>query len=217
MQSLERRSQLLSRLFIQGDITADAIEVAALRAFLLDLPVSEIFAFLQAMKPCLLPVAAANIPQFSKYGDMDRALNVITNCGLPQISYLELGRYLCAKGTKDVACKKYGENHGKLAWLHGFVRFRGREFVATYLGTCYLHWEEATRRRVRARMCLRIPIVQQTLLAAEHGFVYMEEAMGHCLSTSTVKRRRPNVRALFDALQQVADAPVKPLFHQIVW
>ena len=217
MQSVERRSRLLERLFVQGDVTEDDVEDAVLRAFLLDLPVSEIFAFLREMKPCLLPVAAANIPQFSKYDDMDRALNVIAYCGQSQISYLDLGKYLCAKGTKDGACTKYGENHGKLAQQHGFAYFRGRGLAATYLGTCYLHLEETARRRVRARMCLRIPIVQQTLLAAEHGTVYMTDVLAQYLASSTGQGRRPYVTGIFDALRQVADASVKELLNQVGW
>lgn len=217
MQSVERRGHLLERLFVQGDIVEEDIEETVLRTFLPALPVSEIFAFLQAVKPILLPVAATNIPQFSKYDDMDRALNVIAYCGQSQISYLDLGKYLCEKGTKDGACTKYGENHGKLAQQHGFACFRGRGLDATYLGTCYLHWEEATRRRVRGRMCLRIPIVQQTLLAAERGTVYMMDVLMQYVASSTAKRRRPNVHAIFDALRQVADAPVTDLLNQIVW
>lgn len=217
MQSVEYRGHLLERLFVQGDVVENDIEEAALRTFLLSLSVSEIFAFLQARKSRLLSVTAANIPQFSKYDDMDRAVNVIVNCGLPQISYLELGTYLCAKGTKEGARMKYGENHGKIAEQHGFACFRGRQFAATYLGICYLHWDEATRRRIRARMCLRIPIVQQTLFSAGHGAVYMMDELGKYVSPSTAKRRRSNVHTLFYALRQVADAPVKGFMNRIVW
>lgn len=196
------RSLFLDSLDRVAEIGADSI-----RSTLLHVHVSEIVNFLECYQAELTNVDAKNIPQFSNVNEVDRVLSILLDSGLQNFDFVTIGEYLCKRGTKEGAQRKYGENHYKLCAQLGFTTYPPF-FQATENGIAYHRETDREAKKIWfGKMILHVPIIQQTLLAVKMNdeLFSMSDYMSNYLSQSTVKRRLPNVMKLLAMLNEISD------------
>lgn len=151
------------------------------------------------------PITPANIPQFSDMSEVIHTANKL--CLLDTIlSYRDLGMYLAPEGKKsDVAHRKYGENHGKLAALMDIVSVERKDgkvgcAIAPFT-RLFDALDEESKWELLAKLTMRIPIVRIILRDAENGRVFVSDYL-NMLSESTKQRRIPNVMRLFELIEE---------------
>lgn len=148
---------------------------------------------------CKEPITADSVPQFSNLDEVASVSKVL--CDLDEhLTYRDLGIYLAPDERKnDVANRKYGENHGKLAVLMdlAFAERHGGEsgFVQSPFASLFNALGEEEKWRMLAKLSLRIPVVRAILSDAAEAPVSIESNLD-MLSESTAKRRAPNIMAL---------------------
>ncbi len=198
---------VMRSLFLDSSDRVAEIGADSIRSTLLHVHVSEIMNFLERHQAELTNVDAKNIPQFSNVSEVDRVLSILLDSGLQNFDFVTIGEYLCERGTKEGAQRKYGENHYKLCAQLGFTTYPP-VFQATENGIAY-HRE--TKREVKkiwfCKMILHVPIIQKTLLTVKVNdtLFSMSDYMSNYLSQSTVKRRLPNVIKLLAMLNEISD------------
>ena len=89
-----------------------------------------------------------DISQFSDFKDAYYTVPyMLQNCGMTDVDYLKMGYMLRDEKRKDVADKKYGENHMKTAAQVGLCRFEKCRANANALGSLFIKLNEAYRRK----------------------------------------------------------------------
>ena len=176
----------------------------------------DLFVVLQKEATSLQPINPANIPQFSNIDEIDTVLRILIESGEQFSSYNSLGYYMCPRGANVAAQSKYGENHYKTAALLGLTR-TGTPLSATGLGTAYHSIQDSDfKLAIRKRLTLRIPIVQQALFLAESP-MSMTDLMAQHLATSTVARRKSNVKTLLQYVCDVSGPQMQHRISNIMW
>lgn len=127
---------VLRGLFLDDATPSGRLEPDQIRSTIAQTPVSEIVYFLQKHQDELSDVSAKNIPQFSNIDEVDKVLSIIIDSGLDKVDFLLIGSYLKQDRAKDMAYRKYGENHYKLCAQLGFV-LNPPQFQATRNGYAY--------------------------------------------------------------------------------
>lgn len=146
-------------------------------------------------------VAKDNIPQYS---DLTTAvygvLEALSRAG-HALSYQELGRELLYGDKKPGADMKYGENHAKLAAQLDLVTIRKHgtmlQVELSELGKQLKILADETKDNILAKLCLRIPIIQNAALAGSDR----DNSILHdlsILSSTTKARRLANIRDLVE-------------------
>ena len=141
-----------------------------------------------------------NIPQFSQltHAFLNTPL-ILRNSG-ERMKFEDLGYYLLRDSNQSadqtpIACKKYGENHAKLAAqldLAFIDKANSSHLVEqSQLGKVYSNLSEDVQKRVARKLRFRLPIVQQFYVNGQNWDVIDEKIS--VLSVSTQKRRRSNV------------------------
>ena len=112
---------------------------------------------------------------------------------------LEDGRALLDDGIirKEGAYRKYGENHAKTGIELGLVLENSGSYFLTCLGEVYNDLEQSVRTELLRRTILRNRFLQKVLIKSQYGPVSIESEMSF-FSQSTVKRRLPNVKTLYN-------------------
>lgn len=198
---------VLQSLFLDSSDRVAEIGAERIRSTLLQVPVSEIINFLEGHQVELADVDAKNIPQFSSVDEVDRVLSILLDSGLEEFNFVKIGEYLCKRGTKEGAQRKYGENHYKLCAQLGFSTYPP-VFQVTENGIAYHRETDQEAKKIWfGKMILHIPIIQQTLLTVkmDDELFSMADYMSKYLSKSTVNRRLPNVMRLLAMLNEVSD------------
>lgn len=130
------------------------------------------------------------------------------------LTFSQLGKIII-KAKEDGACKKYGENHAKLAEELSMVQFERKtatEVTNTAFGDFSVSISEEDRTELIKRLAIRNPFIQKIIYHAKKGFTnYMELAM-LTLSKSTALRRRANVRQVTYLILKDSE-----LWNNIVW
>lgn len=156
--------------------------------------------------PSLEDVLPSNIPQFSNLADAYIETPSILGLSGQSMSYDELGIYLDnGKDKNEVAQRKYGENHSKLAALLDLVVItapsNSYKVASSVLSTAFNKRNNSEKKELAARLLLRVPIIQKMLTNALSSEVYIEDELS-CLAGQTKKRRKPNIASL---LQFISD------------
>ncbi|NLD48756.1 MAG: hypothetical protein GX660_16455 [Clostridiaceae bacterium] len=166
---------------------------------LLETPISDVFDAV-INDPSEEEVLPSNIPQFSKMSDAyQNAPDILARSGI-EMTYDELGYYLDnGKEKKEVARRKYGENHSKLAALLDLVVIRAPDNVfqvsLSVFGEAFNKRNENEKQKIVTKLLFRIPIMQRMLRKALYSEVDIEdELIG--LSPQTKKRRKPNITSI---------------------
>lgn len=161
-------------------------------------------------------ISAANISQFSQFLDVNEVVRIVMDSGYDNISFVDLGYFLTGKKS-DMAKRKYGENHYKLAAQLGFVT-AGEPHCITWLGKAYRSIEDKeVQERFLYKISIRVPIVQRIILEAKQGPVSGSEIMSEYLSESTMCRRRSNIRKMISQMRTYADEGTESIFNNVGW
>lgn len=145
------------------------------------------------------PVTKENIPQYSSLADALFGVVKILRSTSEPMSFEDIGYYLTREDPtskqNEVANKKYGENHAKMAALLDLVLIDKANVRAhitlSEFGTYYALLSHEKQEDISYKLCLRIPIAQNYFLS-DHPQDTLEEDL-KILSNATQKRRRSNV------------------------
>ena len=144
------------------------------------------------------------IPQFSKFEDGSfEVVNILNNEGSRGLTFNELGRLLEGAEKKEGAYKKYGENHAKLAELLDFVTItteRPRKVYLTKLGLSFFESDDERRINILKTQIYRMEIIKDIIIKSIEKRFDLSIYLSDFLSTTTVTRRKPNIRTLFKFL-----------------
>lgn len=154
-------------------------------------------------------VLPSNIPQFSNLEDAYLNTPKILDLSGQLMSYDELGIYLDnGKDKKKGAQRKYGENHSKLATLLDLVVItkhnNSYKVAISVFGRAFNKRNDDEKKKLTARLLMRIPIIQKILIGAQKSEVDIEEELT-CLSKQTKKRRKPNIATLLQFISDEAE------------
>lgn len=159
-----------------------------------------------------------DIPQFSSLKDgTERICEILNANGDDGYKFAEMGVFFRPENMeRDVrADVKYGENHCKTAADFGLVQIRiGNVCYLTCFGKIYNSLTEIEKRDYLARFVIRNRFVNWLLCRAVSRPVLLEEEMS-ILKTSTIKRRKPNVKQYLALLKQQNDPIVDKILCNI--
>lgn len=144
-------------------------------------------------------ITQENIPQFSKLEDAIFEVSKILRNANKSMTFDDMGYYLKLNDpnskNNDIAFKKYGENHSKLAALLDLTivsKSNSRAIVSlSEMGKYYCNLSNEEQLKLASKLCLRIPIVQEYFLEEDNSDIIDKNLS--ILSTTTQKRRRSNV------------------------
>lgn len=170
---------------------------------LLSMTISKVFEIV-INNQSLEDVLPSNIPQFSNLTDAYISTPNILGLSGQSMAYDELGVYLDnGKEKTEVAQRKYGENHSKLAALLDLVVITASsnsyKVALSVFGTAFNKKNNNEKKKLAARLLLRVPIIQNLLIGALSSEVDIDDEL-FCLSGQTKKRRKPNIASLLQFL-----------------
>lgn len=142
-----------------------------------------------------------DISQFSDFKDAYLTVPLkLQNCGITDVDYQQMGYMLRSERRKDVADKKYGENHIKTAAQLGLCRFEKCKANANALGSRFIKLSESDRRNILPKLCLYIPYIQNYFIAGATDKV--RDEILSVLSKTTQIRRRSNVNMIIQIIKE---------------
>ena len=145
-----------------------------------------------------------DISQFSDFKDAYYTVPyMLQNCGINDVDYSKMGYMLRDEKRKDVADKKYGENHMKTAAQLGLCRFEKCRGNANSLGSCFVKLSESDRRNILPKLCLYIPFIQNYFMTGATDEV--RDEILSILSHTTQVRRRSNVNTIIQTIKDSID------------
>lgn len=146
------------------------------------------------------PIDKKDISQFSDFKDAYYTVpNMLLNSGCTDVDYSRMGYLLRVEKRKDVADKKYGENHMKTAAQLGLCTFAKCRANKNALGTCFVKLSEKERKSILPKLCLYIPYIQNYFM--EGATDEVRDRMLSILSKTTQIRRRPNVNTIIQTVK----------------
>lgn len=146
-------------------------------------------------------VGKKDISQFSDFKDAYYTVPyLLQHCGKSDVDYLSMGFMLRDNKRKDIADKKYGENHIKTAAQLGLCRFEKCRANSNALGGLIIKLSEEERRNVLPKLCLYIPFIQNYFMSGATDEA--RDKMLSILSNTTQIRRRPNVNTIIQTIKE---------------
>ncbi len=172
---------------------------------LLSMAVSEVFNIV-CQYPSKENVLPSNIPQFSNFSDAIFSTPYILGLSGQPMSFAELGVYLDnGKEKSEIAQRKYGENHSKMAALLDLVVIYkssiSSQVALSVFGAAYNQRSDSEKRRLIARLLFRIPIIQRLLIKALSLNVCILDELSF-LAQKTKIRRKSNIEYLLNFLSR---------------
>ena len=142
-----------------------------------------------------------DVVQFSSLDDATTGICQVLTRAHDGLHNLEVGQALLNDGTvrKEGAYRKYGENHAKTAIELGLVLENSGCYFLTCLGEIYNDLENSVQNELLRRTILRNRFFQKILIKSQLGPVSIENEMSF-FSQSTIIRRLPNVRTLYNIM-----------------
>lgn len=142
-----------------------------------------------------------DVVQFSSLDDATTGICQVLTRAHDGLHNLEVGQALLDDGTvrKEGAYRKYGENHAKTAIELGLVLENSGCYFLTCLGEIYNDLETSVQNELLRRTILRNRFFQKILIKSQLGPVSIENEMSF-FSQSTIIRRLPNVRTLYNIM-----------------
>ena len=142
-----------------------------------------------------------DISQFSDFRDAYYTVPyLLQNCGSKDVDYSKMGFLLRETKRKEVADKKYGENHMKTAAQLGLCRFEKFRGNANALGRHFVKLSEADMKNILPKLCLYIPFIQNYFMAGATDAV--RDEILSILSHTTQVRRRSNVNTIIQKIKE---------------
>ena len=170
---------------------------------ILEIPLDEFVSFIMQHIPREY-ILAADTFQFSDFEDATiNVCNVIDTLGNNGVAFKEIGiKLLNDQGKrKDLALRKYGENHLKAAMLLGLV-FKGdnRLYYLSAVGGVFKEATKDYREKLLCRLVIRNKLIRQIISKASQGEFELETFL-YDLSESTYIRRKPNIKYVLEILR----------------
>jgi len=113
------------------------------------------------------------------------------------------------------ACKKYGENHAKLAYEFSFVNLEKKTSTIvtnTSLGSFSISLSKDDKYELIKRLALRNKFISSIIFGAKKDMITYSSFASKVLSESTVNRRKSNVKYLVSLILKDNE-----LLMNIVW
>lgn len=145
---------------------------------------------------------AKDIVQYSNFDKAVDELLRICEAEEKGLTFNQIGKFLMSSET-SVACKKYGENHSKLAYELSLVQIKRKkvsEVSITALGRLFIITDDGNKYEIIKRLAIRNPFIKNLILAAKSGIVYYDDMVQHILSETTALRRKANVKYLTELI-----------------
>lgn len=163
------------------------------------------------------PVDAGEIPQYSDLQDGLERVEELLEFYPEGIPFSDLG-YQLNRSKNELAQKKYGENHAKLAQMAGLAEIRkvGRLSIVckTAWGSYLLKYSMKEKKSILQKMLLREYFVQKMLNEASKKKVRYRDIV--CvLSDKTAERRNANSRELLEFI--LDENEQKTVLDNIIW
>ncbi|MBC8146914.1 MAG: hypothetical protein H8E98_02880 [Bacteroidetes bacterium] len=152
----------------------------------------------------ILPITSKDIPQFSSLNVCTTKIcKKFTEINDPGLSFVEVGKLLLddLKVRNDVAYRKYGENHSKTAYELGLTQFKENTCYLSCIGYVFLSFDEKSQNAILARCILRNRFISRIIADSENDDINIMKYM-HCLSKSTIIRRKPNIMSLINLCKE---------------
>lgn len=185
-------------------------ELIEVSKFLLQIPINNFIYCINEDKKCTTDM----IVQYSNLEhaliDVSRVLKYNTS----SLTFSQLGRIL-RKAKEEGACKKYGENHAKLAYEFSMVSLERKgaiEVKNTSFGNFSVELSNDDRIELAKRLVIRNEFLQKLIYLAKKGDVEYMEIACETLSKSTALRRKSNNRQLINLVLKD-----NKLINNIVW
>lgn len=181
---------------------------------MLDIPVDEFINYVVNKNFCLKP---EDIIQFSDFEHAVFDVNRIIKLENKDMTFTEIGKEIM-NCKLEGACKKYGENHSKLASQLSLVRVErnGCFFVSnTNFGSYSVSLSKEDKIEIIKRLALRNIFIQKIISDAKNGNCDYQLLAESVLSTSTAIRRKSNVRYLVTLI--LSHTGNEYLLKNIVW
>ncbi len=181
-------------------------EVCEYLESIINTPYSEFVTYIQNHIQCDY-ITSKDIPQFSSFKNCTKNIcKKLLEVNDPGLQFIEIGKLLLDDGNSrnDVAYRKYGENHSKTAFELGLTQFKDSTWYLSCIGYKFLSFDEKSQIAIISRCLLRNKFISRIIgdsLISEVNIVkYM-----HCLSKSTMTRRKPNIMFLINMCQAQFD------------
>ena len=134
-----------------------------------------------------------------------------------KLDFIEIGKKLI-NAKLDGACKKYGENHSKLAYELNLVNLeKEKRYVVTNtkLGEFLVSIDYDTKKEILKRLWLRNPFIKEMIIRAKNGDCNYSELASQYLSQSTVLRRKSNVKYVLGYILE--ESNYEFILNNITW
>lgn len=158
-----------------------------------------------------------DVIQFSDFEHAIFDVNRIIKLGNKDMTFTEIGKEIM-NCKLEGACKKYGENHSKLASQLSLVRLeRNGCFLVsnTNFGSYSVSLSKEDKIEIVKRLALRNHFIQKVILDAKNGNCDYQQLTHGILSASTATRRKSNVKYL--VLLILSHTSDEYLIKNIVW
>ena len=173
--------------------------------------------FIEKIEENFHEISPETIMQFSTFEHAVFSINKLIHFSNGKMTFSQLGREIM-HSREEGACKKYGENHSKLAAMLGSVVLeREGSFVVknSNFGEFSVSMSKEDKIEIIKRLALRNPFIQKIISDAKNGNCdYMVLAQQY-LSESTALRRRSNVRYIVSLV--LSGTKYEYLNKNIVW
>lgn len=178
--------------------------------FLLSIPISNFLYCIDHDVECKTEM----IIQYSNLNnaivDVPRVLKFVEK----SLTFAELGKIII-NAKEEGACKKYGENHAKLAAEISMVKLErngATEVTNTAFGNFSVNLSDADRLELVKRLAIRNEFIKKIIYLSKKGNVSYMDVARKILSDSTASRRKSNVRQIVNLILNDNE-----LLNNIVW
>ena len=200
---------------IESLLTGNEAELTAAYEVLQNTPLSTFLMKVKSLND-LRRLQSADVPCFSSLENGASRLNELLLFSPDGLTFSEIG-YQLMNSVSDMARKKYGENHSKLAATMSLVTlstYRPIVVKPTAWGNFLTRYTFSEKKDVLKKLLLRDICVQHMLSQAFFGPVLYRDVVSF-LSDSTKTRRGTNVRALVNFILE--DSEYEIVLSNIDW
>lgn len=170
------------------------------------------------MEDKITTITAKMIPQFSDFNDgVYRVVEILEKEGDRGLTFDEIGWFLQRQHKKKGAHKKYGENHTKLSELLGLIKIDNSTPMKSFLtdlGRTFYCADKKEKESMLREQLLNMAMVQDILKVFNDSFDLKKYLMKY-LSEKTAKRRRPNVKRVFQELSKFEDIKIRKIYESL--
>lgn len=181
---------------------------------MLNIPIDE---FIEQLEFTAFKIKAKDIIQFSNFNHGVIDVNRIIKFNNKPMTFNEIGDEIMHCKLIG-ACKKYGENHSKLAYQFNLVKIERREccYVSnTNFGEFSVSFSKNDKIEIIRRLGLRNIFVKRVIFDAINGNCDYKLLTKNILSDSTSERRKSNVKYLIELI--LKKTQYEYLLNNIVW